>query len=66
MLIYDASEHVPAQMMRAGRPRFGSGDQLKGTDAEVRAAFEGYLAYFGEYTVDEAAGAAPSRACWFG
>jgi hypothetical protein len=26
----------------------------KGTDAEVRAAYEGYVAYFGTYRVDEA------------
>ena len=33
---------------------FASGDDKKGTDAEVRTAYEGYAAYFGTYRVDEA------------
>jgi Lipocalin-like domain len=53
VLIYDANGRVSAQMMRADRPRFASGDQQKGTADEMRAAFEGYLAYFGDYDVDE-------------
>jgi hypothetical protein len=32
--------------------RFSSADRLDGSDQEVRAAFEGYHAYFGHYEVD--------------
>ena len=55
-LIYDASGQTSAHLMRPDRPRFASGDRARGTDAETRAAFVGYLAYFGRYTVDPARG----------
>jgi len=38
--------------MRVDRPAFASNDPGSGTDAEVRAAFEGHLSYFGTYNVD--------------
>ena len=52
MLMYDAHGHMSAQMMRTGRPIFASGDQQKGTPEEIKAAFEGYIAYFGDYVID--------------
>jgi len=55
-LIYTASGHVSTHIMRAGRRAFASGDRARGTDAETRAAFVGYLAYYGTYAVDAAAG----------
>ena len=39
--------------MTKERPSFVTGNLLKGSDEEVRAAFEGYVAYYGSYTVDE-------------
>lgn len=54
LLMYDAQGHMSGQMMRADRPLFASGDQQKGTYAELQAAFGGYIAYFGTYEVDEA------------
>ena len=53
--VYDATGHLSVQLMRmpASRP-FVAGDDEKGTDAEVRAAYDGYVAYFGSYRVDEA------------
>jgi len=54
LLVYDQSGWMSQQLMRPGRPAFASGDQLRGTDQEVRAAVEGYLAYGGTYTVNEA------------
>ena len=45
------------QLMASDRPLFALGDRLGGSDAEVRAAFEGYHAYFGRYSVDQEAGA---------
>ena len=56
MLVYDRQGRFAGQIMAPGRPRFASGNLLKGSDAEVRAAFEGYVAYYGTYTVDEAQG----------
>ena len=44
------------QLMASGRPTFKAGDRLGGSDSEVRAAFEGYHAYFGRYSVDHERG----------
>jgi len=52
--VYDPTGHLSVQIMRTpARPRFAAGDDAKGTDAEVRAAYDGYVAYFGTYRVDE-------------
>jgi hypothetical protein len=53
MLIYDGKGHMAGQLMSRRRPAFGSDRPRGGNDHEVRAAFEGYIAYFGTYTVDE-------------
>jgi hypothetical protein len=52
-LMYDERGNMSVQLMRQGRPAFASNDRLGGTPAEAKAAIEGYLAYFGKYTVDE-------------
>lgn len=54
VIMYDAAGSMAVQIMRVDRPLFASGDVLDGTDAEIRAAYQGYNAYFGTYTVDEA------------
>lgn len=56
VLTYDAAGNVTAQVIRADRPTFVSGDLYSGTPEEIRAAFEGSIAYFGRYDVNEAAG----------
>ena len=56
LLIYDGQGRFSGQIMARERPAFATGNLLKGSDAEVRAAFEGYVAYYGSYTVDEATG----------
>ena len=56
LLMYDGQGRFSGQIMARERPAFATGNLLKGNDAEVRAAFEGYVAYYGSYTVDEAAG----------
>ena len=54
-IVYDPTGHLSVQIMRMpARPPFAAGDDDKGTDAEVRAAYDGYVAYFGTYRVDEA------------
>ena len=53
-LIYDLSGNMSVMLMRQDRAKFASGDRLRGTDFEVRNAFEGCIAYFGTCTVDVA------------
>ena len=55
-LFYDARGNMSAHVMRVDRPTFASDDSASGTDAEVRAAFEGHTSYFGTYTIDPSAG----------
>ena len=56
MLIYDAVGNFSGQIVNQDRPRFESGNLLKGEPQEIKTAFEGYVAYYGTYEVDEAAG----------
>ena len=56
LLMYDGRGSFSGQIMGRERPEFTTGNLLKGSDAEVRAAFEGYVAYYGSYTVDETQG----------
>jgi hypothetical protein len=54
-VVYDETGHVTIQMMRTPPPaKFASGDDNKPTPEEAKAAYEGYVAYFGTYTIDEA------------
>jgi hypothetical protein len=55
ILTYDATGNMAVQIMSADRPAFAADDFRAGADAEVRAAYEGILTYFGSYTVDETA-----------
>jgi len=43
---------MSALLMNPDRPKFSSGDTMKGTANEVRAAFERFDAYCGTYTID--------------
>jgi len=52
-LNYDEMGNVSAHIMDPTRPAFASEDRAAGTDAEVRKAFVGYLAYYGTYDLDE-------------
>jgi lipocalin-like protein len=51
-LMYDAGGRMSVQLMNPARKNFASEDRLAGTPEEVRQAFEGYLAYFGSYTLN--------------
>jgi len=52
-LMYDKSGFMSVQHMSNSRKPFASGDWLKGTPEEIKAAFESYRAYYGKWTVDE-------------
>lgn len=53
LIIYNSAGQMSVHLMRTDRPAFASGDPLKGTAEEIKAAFEGYLGYFGTYEVNE-------------
>ena len=50
--IFTESGYMSGQLMRQNRPLFASANQAAGTDEEVRAALEGYIAYYGPCEVD--------------
>lgn len=50
--IFTESGYMSGQLMRQNRPLFASGDQASGTDEELKAAMQGYIAYYGHCDVD--------------
>jgi hypothetical protein len=52
-LLYDGAGNMSAQLGKTNRTRFAGRDPALATDAELRDAFDGYIAYFGTYSVDE-------------
>ena len=54
-LFYDVRGNMSAHVTKIDRTSFASDDSGAGTDAEVRAAFEGHVSYFGTYTIDPSA-----------
>jgi len=53
LLVYTPQGQMSVQLAAAGRPPIDSRDPLGGTPAEQAAAYSGYLAYFGRWTVPE-------------
>ena len=56
IIIYDADGHMSVQIMRPDRPAFASGDLHDGTPMEIKSAFEGFIAYYGVYGVNQKEG----------
>ena len=61
LIVYTREGFFSGQMMQKGRPKFAQARQSAaqkdfGSDAEVRAAFNGYVAYYCTYDVDELLG----------
>lgn len=52
-ILYTPDGYVSAQMMAAGRPPYASGRLHTGTMEEMAQAAKGYMAYSGQYEVDE-------------
>ncbi|MEH7070372.1 lipocalin-like domain-containing protein [Priestia megaterium] len=52
-IMYHPEGYMSAQIMQSGRPQYTSGEVLSGTQEEMAAASNGYLAYAGPYQVDE-------------
>jgi len=55
-LIYTPGGHMAVQMMRPERPLFTSGNRWSSAPEEVQAAYAGYNAYCGSFTVNAAEG----------
>jgi hypothetical protein len=53
---YDAAGRMSVQIMQPGCPQFAGSDLRQGTPDEMIAAYQGYLAYYGTYTIDESRG----------
>lgn len=52
-VMYDARGNMSIHLMRLDRPRFATDDRTSSTPAEAKAALDGYLGYFGTYSVNE-------------
>ncbi len=52
---YTPDGKMHAQLMRGDRKPFKTADLYSGTAEEKTAAYDSYIAYYGSYTVDEAA-----------
>ncbi len=65
LIVYTADGRMTGQMMRLYRPRFrrprATAADPTGDPDEIVVAFNGYVAYFGTYRVDAAAGAVRHR-----
>jgi len=59
LIIYTREGIFAGQMMARGRPKFprnSAAEKDSGSDAQVRAAFDGYVAYYCKFELDEARG----------
>jgi hypothetical protein len=52
-LTYDALGRMSAQIMRPDRPKFQAASQASWTADEKAAAFDGFIAYYGTYSVSD-------------
>jgi lipocalin-like protein len=52
-IAYDALGRMSVQIMRPDRPKFQAASMNGGTPEEKIAAFDGYIAYYGTYSVSE-------------
>ena len=51
-LFYDAAGNMSVHLMRSNRPNFKDMLKFRATPEEMRAAYQGYEAYFSTYEVD--------------
>ncbi|MCA9120138.1 MAG: lipocalin-like domain-containing protein [Planctomycetaceae bacterium] len=56
IITFDDFGKLNGQMMNVERPKFASNDMLRGTPEEMQAAYQGYVAFWANYTVDEEQG----------
>jgi hypothetical protein len=51
-LIFDANGHFSAQLMKSDLPKYASNTRIQGTPEEYKATGQGYLGYFGTYSLN--------------
>lgn len=56
MLIYTEKGYMSGKLMTCERANFALPDPLKGTNEEIKEAFEGFIGYFGTYEIDNEQG----------
>ncbi len=56
LIMYEPGGRMSVHIIRADRPPFASGDLFRGSPDEIKAALEGYIGYYGTYTIDESEG----------
>jgi hypothetical protein len=54
ILTFDSAGKLAAQLMNPHRANFASNDILHGTSEEIVGAYQGYVAFWGSYEIDEA------------
>ncbi len=54
LMMIGAEGNYSVQIFKAARPRFASGDKLKGTSTEYQAAVDGSSTHFGTVSIDDA------------
>ena len=54
-LIVDLEGNFTAQLMQPGRSPFAGEDLMRGTDQEIRAAYQGFVSFWAKIEIDEAA-----------
>ncbi len=60
LLVYTPTGHMSGHLMRQDVPRFRT-DARRASPEETRAAFLGYLGYYGTFTVNKSAGTVTHR-----
>lgn len=53
-ILYDVNGGVMVEIMKKERKLFSSNDFLRGTVEEILSAYNGFVAYSGTYTIEEA------------
>ncbi len=56
LLIYDPSGYMSLQVIDPERPKLSTEDWMSASPAESKTAFEGVMAYYGTFEVDEQKG----------
>ncbi len=53
LIMYDAFGNMSVHIMKLDRPKFATNDRSSGTLEQTKAAYGGYIAYYGTIEVDE-------------
>jgi len=52
VLILDGNGHFSSQLMRSDLPKYASNSRTQGTSEEYKATVQGYIGYFGTYSLN--------------